>query len=367
MPESIPSSTPDFRLLFESSPSLYMVLSPDLRIIAVSNVYLKATMTTRKQILGRGLFEIFPDNPDDPNADGVRNLRASLDRVLDQRKPDTMAVQKYDVRKPESEGGSFEERYWSCINTPVFTAGGAITCIIHRAEDVTDFIALQKRGREITLDHQRIESELFVRGNELNDANQELRAINQKLALAMEELEGFSHSVSHDLRAPLRHMRSYSEMLMQDSASVLSGDGKRYANTICDAAKRMASLIDNLLEFSRMGRTAMREELIDSDQLIADVKAELGPDLAARDIEWTIDSLPAVRADRALLIQVWTNLISNAVKYTRGRTPCPDRDRLRAQGEGFHFPREGQRRGLRHALCRPALWRLPAPAPAGGI
>jgi light-regulated signal transduction histidine kinase (bacteriophytochrome) len=117
-------------------------------------------------------------------------------------------------------------------------------------------------------------------------------------------------------------MRGYSELLVTDTTSQLSETGKRYATVIADAAKRMSCLIDNLLEFSRMGRSAMQQELIDCDALIADVKAEMAPDLAARAIEWKIDSLPAIRADRALMIQVWTNLISNAVKYSRERTPA---------------------------------------------
>lgn len=134
---------PDFRLLFESAPDLYLVLEPSLRIVAVSNAYLQATMTKREQIVGKYLFEVFPDHPDDPAATGVRNLSVSLDTVLRTRKPHTMAVQKYDIRRPESEGGSFEERYWSPVNTPVLI-DGQLTHIIHRVEDVTDFVRMQQ-------------------------------------------------------------------------------------------------------------------------------------------------------------------------------------------------------------------------------
>ena len=86
--------TPDFRKLFESSPDLYLVLSPDLDIVAVSDAYARATMTQRQAIVGRPLFEVFPDNPEDSSATGVHNLRASLERVLRERVPDTMPVQK---------------------------------------------------------------------------------------------------------------------------------------------------------------------------------------------------------------------------------------------------------------------------------
>src|SRR5688572_15605683 len=102
-----PRNDPDFRALFESAPGLYLVLTPDLVIVAVSEAYLAATMTERSGILGRGLFEVFPDNPEDPQATGVANLRASLERVLELRRADAMAVQKYDIRRPESEGGGF--------------------------------------------------------------------------------------------------------------------------------------------------------------------------------------------------------------------------------------------------------------------
>src|SRR5271165_5907504 len=108
-----PAPQPDFRALFETAPPLYLVLDPDLKIGAASDGYLRATMTERQAILGRGIFEVFPDNPDDPTATGVRNLSASLRRVLLNKAPDAMAVQKYDIRRPDSEGGGFEERFWS--------------------------------------------------------------------------------------------------------------------------------------------------------------------------------------------------------------------------------------------------------------
>ena len=141
-----PTEQPDFRALFESAPGLYLVLPPELTIVAVSDAYARATMTRREDIVGRGLFDVFPDNPDDPGATGTANLRASLDRVLESRAADTMAVQKYDIRKPESEGGAFEERYWSPRNSPVLGAAGEVAYVIHEVEDVTDFVRLKQQG-----------------------------------------------------------------------------------------------------------------------------------------------------------------------------------------------------------------------------
>jgi PAS domain-containing protein len=105
----------NFRLLFESAPGQYLVLTPDLTIVGVSDAYLRATMTNREEILGRPLFEVFPDNPTDHSASGVRNLRASLERVLQAKTADSMPLQKYDIRRPASAGGGFDERYWSPV------------------------------------------------------------------------------------------------------------------------------------------------------------------------------------------------------------------------------------------------------------
>ncbi len=128
----------DFRTLFEGSPNLYLVLDPLFKIVAVNDAYCHATMTNRMTILGRDIFDVFPDNPADLAATGVSNLRASLERVLQFRRPDKMALQKYDIPRPASEGGGFEERYWSPLNSPVLDGRGKVSWIIHRVEDVTE-------------------------------------------------------------------------------------------------------------------------------------------------------------------------------------------------------------------------------------
>ena len=186
---SPPPPPPDFRTLFESAPGAYLVLTPDLTIVAASDAYLRATMTRRGDILGRGIFEVFPDNPDDPAATGVRNLRESFDRVIRTRQPDAMAVQKYDIRRPESEGDGFEERFWSPVNSPVLTPEGEVAHIIHRVEDVTDFVRLRERWRErdrlsdeLRVRADRMESEVYLRSRELDDANRRLRAAHAELA-----------------------------------------------------------------------------------------------------------------------------------------------------------------------------------------
>jgi two-component system sensor histidine kinase EvgS len=180
--KAVQNQTPDYRMLFESAPGLYLVLSTDLNIIAVSNAYLQATMTVRDKIIGRHLFEVFPDNPDDPAATGTHNLKASLQRVLKNKVADAMAVQKYDIRRPDSEGGGFEERHWSPVNAPVLDDKGEISCIIHRVEDVTEFVKLsQKRSEQAKLTEElqtrtsQMESEIYARAQEVQKANAVLR------------------------------------------------------------------------------------------------------------------------------------------------------------------------------------------------
>ncbi len=185
---------PDFRTLFESAPGLYLVLMPDFTIVAVSDAYLRATMTKREEILGRRIFDVFPNNPDDPSATGVQNLKASLESVLQNRVADTMAVQKYDIRRPESEGGGFEEKYWSPMNSPIFGENEEIAYIIHRAEDVTEFVRLKQLGieqhkltEELQAQTQQMEAEIFLRAQELQDVNRQLRAANEELAKARDQ------------------------------------------------------------------------------------------------------------------------------------------------------------------------------------
>ena len=198
----------DFRLLFESAQGLYLVLTPALTIIAASDAYLRATMTERDQIIGKNLFEVFPDNPDDPSADGVRQLRASLESVLGTRRADTMPVQKYDIRRPESEGGGFEERYWSPVNSPVLNPKGEVNCIIHRVEDVTDFIRLKQAGEKAThallTRSEQMEAEIYLRAQELGESNRQLTAANQALANLYEQISALMAQADDQLRAQLR-------------------------------------------------------------------------------------------------------------------------------------------------------------------
>jgi len=306
-----------FRLLFEAAPDAYVALSPDLTILAVTDAYLRASMTQREKILGRGLFEVFPDNPDDPATEGTRNLRASLVQVLQHRKPDAMPVQKYDIRRPEAEGGGFEERFWSPVNSPVLDAHGELLYIIHRVEDVTEFMRLKREGGEhqkLTAELQeltdKIEAEVYLRSREVAEASRKLKEANA-------ELESFSYTISHDLRAPLRGMQGFADALKVDFAAQLPEEAQRYCTRIGAAAQRMEQLVDDLLAYSRMSREEVQIKPVQLeavvDQAMQFLAAEITDGKARVQKQ---GAFAAVLAHRPMLIQALQNLLSNALKFT---------------------------------------------------
>lgn len=160
---------------------MLLVLLPDaprFTMVAATRARLRATLLTREETIGRGLFDVFPDNPDDVGATGTSNLRASLERVLATRAADTMAVQKYDIKGPD---GTFQVKYWSPKNIPVLSPSGEVSYIFHRVEDVTELVHADELGQELRDRSRAIEREVIARSRELAAANRELRDANSKL------------------------------------------------------------------------------------------------------------------------------------------------------------------------------------------
>ena len=166
-------------------------------------------------------------------------------------------------------------------------------------------------GRDIT--------ERKVAMEKIERLNEDLQQHATGLEAANKELEAFSYSVSHDLRAPLRHIDGFVKMLTNQSGEKLDERGRRYLHIIADSAQRMGALIDDLLVFSRMSRTELHHANVSTEALVHEAVEGLRTECNGRQINWKIDALPDVNADGAMLQQVWVNLISNAVKYTRPR------------------------------------------------
>jgi PAS domain S-box-containing protein len=158
---------------------------------------------------------------------------------------------------------------------------------------------------------------------EIND-ELEQRVLDRtaQLDTANRELEAFAYSVSHDLRAPLRHLSGFSELLADRAGDALDEKSRHYLDTILRSAREMGVLIDDLLQFSRTGRVEVRLEDVDMEEALGLALETLRHETDARAIEWRIAPLPHVTGDRALLRQVWANLLGNAVKYTRTREPA---------------------------------------------
>ena len=281
----------DFESLFQAAPGSYLVLDPDLVIVAVSDAYLRDTMTVREQIVGRGLFEVFPDNPDDPGATGEHNLRASLDRVRRDHVPDTMALQQYDIRRPDADGGGFEVRFWSPVNSPVLEPGGELTFIIHSVTDVTELVRRDKALLEAKEEAERA-----------NTAKSE-----------------YLSRMSHELRTPLNAILGFAQLLeLEDLADVQ----RENLHFILSAARHLLALINEVLDIAAIeaGRLPLSLEPVAVADVVAETVSLIRP--LADQHQVLLVSPPQspathVTGDRQRLKQVLLNLLSNAVKYNR--------------------------------------------------
>ncbi len=185
-----------YEAVFHALPSAVVLLTPELIIADANDVYLRMCGRSSEELIGQYLFDIFPDNPGDPAASGMRNLHASLRRVADTGVRDSMALQRYDVQMP-GRPGEFEERWWSPVNAPVLGPDGQVALIVHRVEEVTELIRARARagargqGRMDGDDwHRMMEGELYTRARELQMVNERLRqahAREQRVALALQE------------------------------------------------------------------------------------------------------------------------------------------------------------------------------------
>lgn len=193
----------------------------------------------------------------------------------------------------------------------------------------------------LTISDVTMQRAVQLRVEELN------RQLEGKVAQVSEvnrELEAFSYSVSHDLRAPLRHVAGFSDKLSRHLGDAADDKSRHYLEVISSSARRMAALIDDLLVYSRLGRAAMRQQAVDMQSLVADTRAMLDSNLQAEaensghahHVEWSIAPLPIVVGDENMIRQVWLNLLGNAVKYSGNREPAKIRVDYQQQPDGGH-------------------------------
>ena len=182
---------------------------------------------------------------------------------------------------------------------------------------------LRRANSELLQLALELEERVAQRTEELRKLNEELearvRARTADLEGTNRELEAFTYSVSHDLRAPLRHIDGFSKLLLEEHGPELSDQARHYLTRVREGAVRMDELVDDLLNLSRLGRQELRCQIVGLDSLVEEVRRDLKPEMEGRQIDWKIGPLPFVECDPALMKQVFANLLSNALKFTRPR------------------------------------------------
>jgi PAS domain S-box-containing protein len=262
----------------------------DGRIVEVNQAPLEAASLKREDVLGRTVAESywFSHSP---------TLQTQVSQALGRVATGEISREDYSIRIAGGEQITIDTTF-----APLRDASGRVMQIVGSAVDITK----RKYAEEqVQLLNTELEKRVVERTAQLKSAN--------------EELEAFSYSISHDLRAPLRAVNGFAGIVLEDFGSQLSEEGRDYLQRIRKGGQRMGDLIDDLLAFSRLSRQSMNRHQMDTGKLTQEVLVELKPLMEGRQIEIKAGNLPACAGDRALLRQVWINLISNAIKYTQGR------------------------------------------------
>ncbi len=289
----------DFRALFEQAPGAYLVLLPDtprFTIVGASDAYLRATLATldgAEGILDRGVFEAFPDPPDDPSATGTRNLRLSLETVVATKGAHRMEVQRYDIQAPD---GSWEVRFWEPLNNPVLGPESELRYILHYVEDVTE----RERQREAIVAEQ-------MARETAEDANQ----------AKME----FLAAMSHELRTPLNAIAGYVDLLELGIHGPVSESQKAALLRISANQRHLLRLINDILSFAKLeaGRLELDSQVFSAREILESVDPLIAPQAHNKGIAYSVrlcDSSLEVLGDIERVRQILLNLVGNAVKFT---------------------------------------------------
>ena len=262
-----------------------IILDQGLRVVTVSRSFYDFFKVKPEETVGQLIYDLGNKQWDIPK------LRELLETIL----PQKATFDNYEV---EHDFAGVGRRIMLLNARQIQRVLGKERIILLAIEDITE-------RKQVEAAIQQLNAELQQRAAQIQEANK--------------ELESFSYSVSHDLRAPLRHIDGYTDLLKKHLAGKLDDKGQHYMKSIAESAKQMGQLIDDLLVFSRMGRAELHQDNVSLKQLAEEAREGMKQDLQGRDIAWKIGGLPEVRGDRAMLRQVFANLLGNAVKYTRTR------------------------------------------------
>lgn len=357
----------DYKSMFVQAPACFLVLSPAFTIVEASDAYLAATLTQRSQIVGRNLFDVFPDNPNDANATGTRNLRESLERVLVHKKTDAMALQKYDIPIPGADG-SFEERYWSPMNAPVLNEAGEVELIIHRAEDVTELVRQratigqqQEMVDSLQIDMERMKTDIFMRSEQLQERNRSLQQtqdvldvrnreletvrgdllhVNEELMMANEEVNAtndqlnlalaketellemknrFMSMVTHECRTPLTAISFTAEFLKKHRHRIKPEEVDAKLLSITKQVSHLTGFLEDVLMIGKTDEELKGVALtpLPARPFFENLKHEMDASFGqTHTIELEISGDGNLLTDGQILRSICTNLVGNAVKYS---------------------------------------------------
>jgi C4-dicarboxylate-specific signal transduction histidine kinase len=311
----------DFQTLFEKSTGNYLILDPDLRIVAASDGYCRATGMVRDDAMGRGIFEVFTDDTSRAEADGVANLRASLERVRRLRRPDTMAVQRYDLPRPAREGGGFQVRYWSPLNAPVLDEDGTLLWIIHRAHDVT--LSVMNPDTDISRSRMGREQDLVIA--RLRAANEQLAELESMRAglVQMSRLNTIAmmaSALAHDVSQPLTAARNYLSALRRGRDGFGPEKTEELLSKLALQIERAGEIVKGLRTLMAASSTVHKPENVAAVIGGAARLAESTVKAAGAALTVNIDpGLPKVPLDPVQVQQCVLNLITNAAEAMRGR------------------------------------------------
>lgn len=279
-----------FRMMANSMSHLAWIAQPDGFITWYNQRWYEYTGTTPEQMQGWGWQTVH-----DP---------AVLPKVMENWKRAIELGAPFDMEFP-LRGADGQFRIFLTRGQPLKNVAGEVVQWFGTNTDVEIFKQAEEKIRRL---NEELEERVIERTAQLQTANK--------------ELESFSYSVSHDLRAPLRAVNGFADIVLQEYGPKLDAEGQHFLERIRNGGQRMGQLIDDLLAFSRLSRQSIRSKTVDTSQLVQTVLDESAAERAGREVEVRLGQLPPCHGDTALIKQVWVNLISNAVKYTRGRTPA---------------------------------------------
>ncbi|MBS0473043.1 MAG: PAS domain-containing protein [Proteobacteria bacterium] len=309
----------DFRLLFEKSRGLYLVLNPDMTIVAASDAYCSALSISRGDILGRNLYDAFPVPPE--NLDGHNHLRASLNRVVTLKRPDMMGIERFDV--PNKKGDALEERYWSPRNSPVLDQDGKLRWIINRIEDVTHAVRepnTERSQQQIAYNNRRLIVELQRRNEEAEEIDRmrgELLAVSRQSTMAL-VAGALAHDVTQPLTAAMGYLTALRRGRSRPDFDAKAADG--LMARIAEQFERSGEVVQALRALIAAGSAAHRPVQI--DDLVTDARRLTENAMRVADATLVVSvepGLPAISMDRAQIQQAVVNLLVHAARNVSGK------------------------------------------------